>query len=86
MIFGAFCHQIGLRSVANYLSSEGILPLGTIKGGEKNMSSEFDEILAPGHKIIRNGKIIPDDGGPSDVPGYFDEQGRFIQPEDFDAE
>lgn len=50
------------------------------------MSNEFDEILAPGHKIIRNGKIVPDDGGLSDVPGYFDEQGRFIQPEDFDAE
>lgn len=50
------------------------------------MSSEYDKILAPGHKIIRNGKIVPQDGGPSDIPGYFDENGHFVQPVDFDAE
>jgi len=43
---------------------------------------ECKELKRPGWKLIRNGKVVPYDGKKSDYPGYFDEDGNFIQTED----
>ena len=49
---------------------------------EKRTTMEEVSLDAPCRKIIRNGKIIRDDGGPSDYPGYFDEEGHMILPDE----
>ncbi len=48
------------------------------------MSKVVDPLSLPGRKIVRNGEVVPEDGGSSDYPGYIDENGHYIYPKELD--
>jgi|GEM_PF-2174069 len=73
----------GPSDYPGYFDEEGHIILPEEMNDERPPTpDECKELKRPGWKLIRDGKVVPYDGKKSDYPGYFDEEGNFVQTED----